>query len=579
MSSIAAPNAADHPRRPICATFALVLVLAGGFAAAPAFGTTHHPDAAVADGSGTASQIAPRAANGAEKYTLPNGYIYEGTLVNKLFEGEGKLTTPDQEYTGSFKQGLYSGHGALVYKNGAKYSGEFAAGVFQGKGRFEMPDTSVYEGEFKDGKFAGAGTFERRQGGRHVGTFKEWKPDGPGKFTDARGSTYEGVFVAGELEGKGVYIGKDGSRYEGEFDGWSFAGQGFLRNAKGDEYRGGFKYGMFDGEGEIRYAVPQKDGRTRDSGAWHYGQLDDPKAEQQILSNVETALYTQSALLERTLAAVQPRQPGKINMYLMAVGGDGKQEVFRRETEFVQRQFDHDFGTTGHSLVLVNSRSTIDKYPMATQKSIHDGLKTVASRMDKENDILFLFLTSHGSKTHELSLDQEGVNLRSLPAEQLGKWLKDSGIRWKVVLVSACYSGGFIEPLKDDHTLIITAARKDRTSFGCADDNDFTYFSEAFFKEALPHSASFVEAFDKAKLLVTAREAADFRKAEEKRAAIKDAAEPEDEADEEEDDKAEEKDPERHHSEPQIHHGKAIERYLKKWKAQLPVAQAGATSS
>jgi Peptidase C13 family len=43
--------------------------------------------------------------------------------------------------------------------------------------------------------------------------------------------------------------------------------------------------------------------------------------------------------------------------------------------------------------------------------------------------------------------------------------LKKSGIRWKVVVISACYGGGFIDPVKDDTTLVITATRHDRRSF------------------------------------------------------------------------------------------------------------------
>src|SRR5262245_27209477 len=48
----------------------------------------------------------------------------------------------------------------------------------------------------------------------------------------------------------------------------------------------------------------------------------------------------------------------------------------------------------------------------------------------------------------------------------------------------------------------MTAARRDRRSFGCADENDFTYFGRAFFKESLPKSRSFVEAFRRAEALV-----------------------------------------------------------------------------
>src|SRR5205814_10260788 len=129
-------------------------------------------------------------------------------------------------------------------------------------------------------------------------------------------------------------------------------------------------------------------------------------------------------------------------------------------------------------------------------------LKAIAARMDRDEDILFLFLTSHGSRRHALALQQSYLTLRDLPAADLARLVKESGIRWKVIVVSACYSGGFIDPLKDDTTLIITAARHDRASFGCADENDFTYFGRAFFKEALPASRSFQDAFARADALL-----------------------------------------------------------------------------
>jgi hypothetical protein len=188
---------------------------------------------------------------------------------------------------------------------------------------------------------------------------------------------------------------------------------------------------------------------------------------------------------------------------------------------------------------------------MGTLTSLRDTLKAVAARMDREQDILFLFLTSHGSREHELVLSQDGMALPDLPAKTLAAMLKESGIRWKVIVVSACYSGGFIPPLRDERTLVITAARSDRTSFGCADENDFTYFGRAYFKEALPNAGSFQHAFRQAEILVKEwerKDAADAAKAAGK--AVK-----------------EDKDNE---SLPQMHAGEAIEAHLKRWWAQAP---------
>jgi len=76
-----------------------------------------------------------------------------------------------------------------------------------------------------------------------------------------------------------------------------------------------------------------------------------------------------------------------------------------------------------------------------------------------------------------------------------------------VIVVSACYSGGYVEPLKTDDSLVITASAADRTSFGCGDDVDYTYFGEAYFVDALKKTDSFIDAFAIAKQVVTAREA------------------------------------------------------------------------
>jgi len=129
-----------------------------------------------------------------------------------------------------------------------------------------------------------------------------------------------------------------------------------------------------------------------------------------------------------------------------------------------------------------------------------------------------------------------------LPARELRNLLRESRIRWKVVLISACYSGGFVDALKDEHTLVITAARHDRASFGCADENDFTYFGRAFFKESLPRARSFEDAFGMATTLVREWE-------------NKDA-------------KAEGKAGEDLYSYPQIHSPEPIRRHLRRWWGQ-----------
>jgi hypothetical protein len=264
-------------------------------------------------------------------------------------------------------------------------------------------------------------------------------------------------------------------------------------------------------KGTLTYAKPGPDGTAQ--VVWRYGRLPDEKERAKTRANVETALYSQRQLLEDAFAGLKLGEPGRVNLYFLAVAGDGSQEVFRREVDYVEKQFSERFDTAGRAVTLVNSRSTAATAPMATVTSIREALRAIAGRMQVEEDILFVFLTSHGSKDHELRLRENGMELEDLRAPVLASLLKESSIRWKVVVVSACYGGGFIDDLQDGRTLVIAAARKDRRSFGCKDDNDFTYFGRAYFKESLPKASSFEDAFYRAEVLVHEWELKDVNKA------------------------------------------------------------------
>ncbi|HYL24874.1 MAG TPA: C13 family peptidase, partial [Burkholderiales bacterium] len=99
------------------------------------------------------------------------------------------------------------------------------------------------------------------------------------------------------------------------------------------------------------------------------------------------------------------------------------------------------------------------------------------------------------------------LELASLTPTALARLLQDAGIKWRVIVVSACYSGGYIEPLRDDNSVVITASAAERSSFGCETGRDFTYFGEAYFRDALARTRSFTQAFELAKAAVAKREA------------------------------------------------------------------------
>jgi hypothetical protein len=543
------------PRRyagAVLLSLALLPALAGA-AADPMASVDRSADSS--DGAHYRGALAGGLRSGQGRLDWPNGAWYEGGFARGLFDGQGHLHQGSgEDYEGQFEQGLPSGPGRLREADGAQlrgsfrrglangpgryddghgtsYTGNFRDGHFEGAGELKTPNgdyrgafrngrmqgpgryvsadgAEIYEGQFADDQFGGQGSYERRGQGRYEGHFVNWRPEGPGSFIDPQGNRYEGQFHDGNPQGSLRVTFRDGTRYEGPLHDWQPSGEGVLTQRNGDVYRGSFAEGRYEGRGVLSFARPAADGRTREEGLWHEGRLDDG-GEARARADLEAALYGQPSLLLRSLSALQPRRPGAANLFLLAVAGDGTQEVFRREAQFVQHAFDERFGTRGHSVLLVNSRSTVEQLPLATLTSIGQAIRSIAARMDREQDILFLFLTSHGSRAHDLALGLDAAELPPLGAAALARMLRDAGIRWKVVVVSACYGGGFIGPLRDGHTLILTAARADRRSFGCSDDNDFTYFGRAYFEQALPTAGSFEEAFERARGLIAQWEARD----------------------------------------------------------------------
>ena len=163
------------------------------------------------------------------------------------------------------------------------------------------------------------------------------------------------------------------------------------------------------------------------------------------------------------------------------------------------------YGTAARSLRLVNDRRDYEKYPFATVASLRYALDALGEVMD-EDDVLFLALSSHGSEDASIAISNPGMRSDDLSAAVLAEALDHSGIRWRVIVISACYSGGFIDTLADNHTIVLSAAARDRPSFGCSDDRHLTYFGEGFYRDALPAAPSLREAFEATRREIAKRE-------------------------------------------------------------------------
>jgi Peptidase C13 family len=227
-------------------------------------------------------------------------------------------------------------------------------------------------------------------------------------------------------------------------------------------------------------------------------------------SGEEALLYDQPARLVAATEHMEPRDPANPNVFYLGFAGDGEQDIFKREELFAQQVLGEHFGSEDRSVDLINDNDDRDSYPLATVSAVQQSLKLIASRMDVEQDVLVLMLTSHGSK-EGLAVVNGTLPLLQLGPVDLERALDEAGIKWRVIIVSACYSGVFADALKGDDTLVITASDSEHSSFGCDDERDLTYFGEAFLKDSVPTTKTLEAAFRKAAGLIQERESSEHK--------------------------------------------------------------------
>ena len=223
-------------------------------------------------------------------------------------------------------------------------------------------------------------------------------------------------------------------------------------------------------------------------------------------SKTEELLISQPARIDAQIARITPAAASKPGIYFVGFAGVGRQRVFAEEIKLAARQVADRYDSANRTVLLLNDQRDVNSYPLATVTGLKLALKGIAARMNLDQDVLFLALSSHGSAQPSLSVSNGYLPLRDLSGEDLADALRASGIRWKVIVISACYSGAFIDALRDDNTIILTAAAADRTSFGCSDNRNLTYFGEAFYRDAFARSTSLRDAFSRATIDIATRE-------------------------------------------------------------------------
>jgi antitoxin component YwqK of YwqJK toxin-antitoxin module len=230
----------------------------------------------------TASGPASAYSGDAKLVDASGALVFEGALLNGVYDGEGKVYWPDGKlkeegtyakgvllegsrydeegilvYVGGFVDDVYEGQGKKYFANGnMEYQGEYKAGVPHGMGRtYTESGTLLYEGGFANGGYAGEGTIYNDAGEMlYQGQFLNGMYSGMGKTLYANGFVqYSGEYSNGKPSGMGSEFYENGNvKYEGGYLAGLYSGTGTLFTDTGViVYTGGFLGGKYQGEGQL----------------------------------------------------------------------------------------------------------------------------------------------------------------------------------------------------------------------------------------------------------------------------------------------------------------------------------------
>jgi len=136
--------------------------------------------------------------------------------------------------------------------------------------------------------------------------------------------------------------------------------------------------------------------------------------------------------------------------------------------------------------------------PVSVKSAVND----IAAAMERGQAGCLLYFTSHGSP-EGIVLGPDTTLTPAMAAVLVRRWC---GARPTVVVLSACFSGVFTNALQAPNRMVLTAARRDRTSFGCGANETYPWFDGCVI-ETLPQASDFLNLASLTKACVARREA------------------------------------------------------------------------
>ncbi len=188
--------------------------------------------------------------------------------------------------------------------------------------------------------------------------------------------------------------------------------------------------------------------------------------------------------INAAIRSLKPQRKGVIDAYVIVVALDAD-PVFNREAREAGRVLARRFAADGRTIVLAADEGASKGGASGSLNHLALALAATAEAMDRKEDVLVLYSTSHGHPVGGLVYKDAARGIGGVPPAKLAQLIDAPGFRNRLLIIQACYSGQFVASLATERTIVATASAADRPSFGCSAGNDWTLYGHALVNLAM----------------------------------------------------------------------------------------------
>jgi hypothetical protein len=223
----------------------------------------------------------------------------------------------------------------------------------------------------------------------------------------------------------------------------------------------------------------------------------------------EAVLAAQQFMLDRAIDRLEDERPGVTDLYFVAFAPDARRAGFVADVDAAQRTMDERWDTQRRSVVLVNSPVTVAERPFASITHLRQVLLEIGDLIDTDDDVVMVYVTGNSNADHTLTAVNPPLELAALSPQGLKQLLDAANIRWRIIVVSTCEAGAWIDALKDDESVVIASSAASVRGAECSGSLRPGAFASAFFGDAMRRSDDIRAAFDIARKQLVTQHAAE----------------------------------------------------------------------